>query len=103
MTQPDQPYLFKPEEQPKTPGAPYMPALSLPRRLSYAFVAVLAGVGATFGNALVSVNISNIAGNLDVYVVQASILPAVYVAMNATANLTLIKARAQFGIPQVTH
>jgi len=35
--------------------------------------------------------------------VQASLLPAAYVAMNASANLLLIKARQQFGIPAVTH
>ncbi|MGC1304318.1 MAG: hypothetical protein WA840_18285 [Caulobacteraceae bacterium] len=29
-------------------------------------------------------------------------LPALYVAMNASANLTLVKARIQFGIPAVT-
>jgi len=60
-------------------------------------------IAATFPNALVQVNVGTIAGSLGLYVAQASLLPAIYVAMNASANLTLIKARAQFGIPAVAH
>ena len=63
----------------------------------------MVGVAATFGNALVTVNVASLAGGLDAYIAQLSWLPAIYVAMNATANLTLVKARAQFGIPQVTN
>ena len=48
-------------------------------------------------------NIPNLAGALGVYQAQAKrLLPAAYVAMNASANLLLIKARQQFGIPAVT-
>jgi len=36
-------------------------------------------------------------------VAEASWLPAIYVAMNATANLSLIKARIQFGVFPVTN
>jgi thiamine pyrophosphate-dependent acetolactate synthase large subunit-like protein len=36
-------------------------------------------------------------------VAQVSWLPAIYYAMNASANLTLVKARVQFGIPAMTH
>jgi MFS family permease len=66
-------------------------------------VGLLVGLSATFGNALINVNLASLSGALGVYVVQASWLPAIYVAFNASANLMLVKARAQFGIPAVTH
>ncbi len=71
--------------------------------MGYACVAVLVGITATVGNAFVTVNIGNLSGALGVYTAQASLLVPIYVAMNACANLLLIKARAQFGIPAVTH
>ncbi len=61
----------------------------------------LAGTS-TFGNALTTVNTGSVAGHLGLYAAEASALPAIYVAINATANLSLVKARAQFGIPEVT-
>ncbi|THD79296.1 MAG: MFS transporter [Phenylobacterium sp.] len=94
-------YAFAPEERPAMPGSPYTPALSTPRRIACFCVALLTGPASTFGNALVNTNVSSLAGEMGVFVVQASLLPAIYVAMNATANLTLVKARAQFGIPLV--
>jgi hypothetical protein len=42
----------------------------------------------------VTVTVSTIGGSLDLYIAQASWLRAIYVAMNASANLTLVKARA---------
>jgi hypothetical protein len=72
------------------------------RRLLYLFTAVITGISATFATALTSVNVGTIAGSMGLYVAEASVLPAIYYGMNATANLTLVKARAQFGIPQVT-
>jgi hypothetical protein len=83
------------------PGSPYTPALSARRRMVYFAVALLTGPASTFGNALVNTNVASLAGEMGVFVAQASLLPAIYVAMNATANLTLVKARAQFGIPLV--
>jgi hypothetical protein len=94
---------FAPEERPVFPGSPFSPVHRPARRLGYAVVGAMVGVAATFGNALVTVNVASLAGGLDAYVAQLSWLPAIYVAMNATANLTLVKARAQFGIPQVTN
>jgi len=96
-------YPFTAEERPLFPGSPYSPPHPMPRRLAYAGVGVLTGVASTFPNGLVNTNVPNLAGELGVYVVQLSWLPAVYVAFNATANLSLVKARAQFCIPQVTH
>jgi hypothetical protein len=84
------------------PGSPYSPAHTTRRRLLYLAIGVILGISSTFANALSSVNVGTIAGSMGLYVAEASILPAIYSAMNATANLTLVKARAQFGIPQVT-
>ena len=95
-------YAFAPSERPTSPGSPYSPAHPTGRRLLYLATGVTIGISSTFANALTSVNIGTIAGSMGLYVAEASILPAIYVAMNATANLTLVKARAQFGIPQVT-
>ena len=63
----------------------------------------MTGVCSTFPNALVTVNVGTISGSMGLYIAEASWLPAIYVAMNASANLTLIKARAQFGVPAVMY
>lgn len=96
-------YAFAPEEQPLFPGSPYSPRHATGRRIGYAVVAVIMALVATLGNALVTVNLPNLAGALGIYTAEASLLPAAYVAMNASANLLLIKARQQFGIPAVTN
>ena len=98
----DEDYQFAPQERPFTPGSPYSPVHSAWRRAAYAGVALLAGAGSTFPSALTSVNVGPISGSLGVYAAEASWLPAIYFAANAGANLTLIKARTQFGIPAVT-
>ncbi|MBX3486035.1 MFS transporter [Phenylobacterium sp.] len=95
-------YEFAPEERPMFPGSPYSPQHTLGRRLAYAGMAILTGVTASFGNALVTVNAPSLAGAVGLYAAQLAWLPAIYVAFNATANLSLVKARARFGIPQVT-
>jgi len=84
------------------PGSPYSPRHSGPRRLVYFAFGLFLGATSTFGNALTTVNTGVIAGPLGLYAAEAAALPAIYVAMNATANLSLVKARAQFGIPEVT-
>ena len=96
-------YRFLPEERPLLPGSPFAPAHPLGRRLAYGVVGICVGIAATFGNALVNVNVANLSGPLGLYVAEASWLPAIFVAMNATANLSLIKARIQFGIFPVTN
>jgi MFS family permease len=63
---------------------------------------LLMGLTATLGNGLVTVNISNLQGALALDPVQGAWLQAIYVAANACANLLLVKARIQFGIPPVT-
>jgi len=96
-------YQFSPEERAVLPGAPFAARHSGLRQTAYAGTALLIGVCSTFPNALVTVNVGTISGSLGLYIVEASWLPAIYVAMNATGNLTLIKARAQFGIPAVMY
>jgi hypothetical protein len=95
-------YQFLPHEQPLFPGSPYAPHHTLKQSIAYAATGLLAGTASTFTNALVNVNVGNLAGPLDLTLAQASVLPAIYVAMNATANLSLVRARQQFGVPQVT-
>ncbi|HMI19573.1 MAG TPA: MFS transporter [Sphingomonas sp.] len=96
-------YVFRPEERPTFPGSPFAPALTLPRRLAYGAVGVLVGATASLGNGLVNVNVANLSGALGTYAVQATLLPAIYVAANASANLMLVKGRIQYGIPAITH
>ncbi|HEX4176843.1 MAG TPA: hypothetical protein VHY57_00325, partial [Rhizomicrobium sp.] len=94
---------FAPEERPTFPGSPFNPIHPLKLRLAFGAVGACAGMASTFGNALVNVNVANLSGPMGFYLALASWLPAIYVAMNATANLTLVKARIQFGVPRVTH
>jgi hypothetical protein len=95
-------YIFSDDEKPTSAGAPYLPRLTLPQRMAYAGVGLFIGSMTTFPNALTNVNVGSISGSLGLYVAEATWLPALYFGMNASANLTLVKARAQFGIPLVT-
>lgn len=96
-------YLFADDEKPAAAGAPYTPKMTMARRLAYATTGTFAGLMTTFPNALTNVNLGAISGSLGLYTVEAAWLPALYFGMNASANLTLIKARAQFGIPRITN
>ncbi|HEX4271460.1 MAG TPA: hypothetical protein VHZ32_08740 [Rhizomicrobium sp.] len=96
-------FEFAPEERPTFPGSPFNPTHPLKLRLAFGAVGACTGMASTFGNALVNVNVANLSGPMGFYLALASWLPAIYVAMNATANLTLVKARIQFGVPRVTH
>lgn len=91
------------KERPNVPGAPQVPSHPPARRAGYVAVALLMALTATFGNALVNVNVANLAGTGGMYVEQASWLPAIYVAMSACANLLLVKARSQFGLNTVSY
>ena len=95
-------YQFDAAERPLLPGSPYSPAHPSWRRVAYAGVAFLAAIAATLGNALISTNVPALAGSLGEYVAALSILPAFYVAMNASGNLSIVKARIEWGIPLVT-
>lgn len=95
-------YRFAPTERPIIPGGPYLPAHPARRRVIYVGVALLASITATVGNALVNVNVTALAGSIGEYVTAIALLPALYVAMSATGNLALVKARMRFGVPVIT-
>ena len=95
-------YQFAEGEHPRFPGSPYSPRHSPGRRAAYICSAMVLGMTAGLGNALVTTSITTIQGEIGLYTAEAAWLLAVYVAFNAAANLALIKARVQFGIPRVT-
>ncbi len=68
----------------------------------FAAVGLALGATATFANALTTVNTANLAGPLGLYAAEAAALPAIYVAVNASANLIMVKARSQFGISEAS-
>jgi hypothetical protein len=96
-----QEYEFRPEDRPTFPGGPFTPPQPPLQRFGYAAIGLWAGATATLVNATVTVNVPNLAGPYAAYVAEMSWLPAIYVAANACANTTLIKARAQFSMPNV--
>ena len=96
-------YTFSPEEKPLFPGSPYFARHTLRNRLLYAVSAAVMALGSGLGNGMITANLTSISGEMGLYVAEANILLAVYVAFNATANLMLVKARMQFGIPATMH
>ena len=80
------------------PGAPYAPPQAPARRVFYAIVAVVLGTLVSLGNGLVLANEPVLAGARGDDLVSTAMLPGVYIAFDAAANLILVKARAQFGI-----
>lgn len=96
-------YVFQPEDRGALPGSPYTPPLAAARRAAHGAVGVIAGLGAGFGNAVVTTNLGTIGGSIDLTMAEAMWLPITYVALNATANLFLVRGRLQFGVAQVTH
>lgn len=97
----DHDYEFRPEDRPTFPGGPFSPPHPPLRRLAYAAVGLWIGATATFANATVTVNVSNLSGEYAAYVAELSWLPAIYVAANSCANTMLVKARTQFSMPSV--
>jgi hypothetical protein len=92
---------FAADELPIIIGAPAVPHHPIGRRIAYALTGISAGAVATLGNGLVAANINAIPGGLGLYTSEASLLTAVYFGMSAGANLALVKARAEFGIPAI--
>jgi hypothetical protein len=95
-------YDFAPDERPLLPGGPFIPAHSPRRRLEYGLTGAVIGIAAVFPNSLITVNVLNLPGPLGLDITQVSWLPAIFVAIIATSNLTLAKARIQFGFAAVT-
>ena len=94
-------YEFRPEDRPSFPGGPLAPPHPPLRRLGYAAIGLWIGATTTFVNATVTVNVPNLSGEHAFYVAELSWLPAIYVAANSCANTMLVKARAQFSMPNV--
>lgn len=95
-------YQFTAMERPLLPGSPYSPAHPTWRRGAYVGVAFVTAIAATLGNALISTNVASLAGSLGEYAAAVTLLPAIYVAINASGNLSIVKARIEWGIPAVT-
>lgn len=84
------------------PGSPYSPDHPTGRRLAYAMVGLVIATLVNLGNGLLLANIQALVGASGGDLVLTSLLPGFYVACNASANLLLVKGRAQFGIPAIT-
>jgi MFS family permease len=85
-------------EKPTMPGSASMPWHPPLVRFAYACVAVLVGITGGLGNALVTVNLPTIQGQLGLTPSQAAWLPASYVMVNVTTNLLVFKFRQQYGM-----
>ncbi|MGF7148920.1 MFS family permease [Sphingomonas zeicaulis] len=96
-------YRFSPEERPLFPGSPWSARHTPANRVAYAVSALVMAIASGLGNGMITANLAAIAGEMGLYVAEANLLLAVYVAFNATANLLLVKARIQFGIPATMH
>ena len=94
-------YEFRAEDRPSFPGGPFAPPHPPLRRAGYAAIGLWIGATTTFANATVTVNLANLSGEYGAYVAELSWLPAIYVAANACSNTLLVKARAQFSMPNV--
>ena len=94
-------YEFRPEDRPTFPGGPLSPPHPPLRRLAYAAIGLWIGATTTFVNATVTVNVPNLSGEHAAFVAELSWFPAIYVAANSCANTMLVKARAQFSMPDV--
>ncbi|MFS0772682.1 MFS transporter [Sphingomonas sp. 1P08PE] len=89
---------FAPHERPVMPGSPGSPDHPVSRRIAYAVIAILLGLTAGLGNALVAANTTTLQGALGLDPAEIAWLPTVYVMTNVSINLLLIKFRQQFGL-----
>ncbi|MDP1027714.1 MFS transporter [Sphingomonas sp. KR1UV-12] len=91
-------WAFAPHERPAMPGSPGSPEHPTARRVAYGGIAVLLGLTAGFGNALIAANTTTLQGALGLDPAGIAWLPTVYVMTNVSINLLLIKFRQQFGL-----
>jgi len=89
---------LKPHERPMLPGSPATPEHPIHRRLAYAAIGVLVTSTGSLGNAMVTANTQNLAGELGITTTEVSWLPVVFVMTNACMNLLLIKFRMKYGL-----
>jgi MFS family permease len=89
---------LKPHERPMLPGSPATPEHPARLRAAYAGIGVLVTLTGGLGNAMVSANVQNLAGELGITTTEAAWLPVIFVMTNACMNLLLIKFRQQYGL-----
>lgn len=92
------PIEWHPDEKPMLPGSPSTPNHPTWLRICYLLVGILVSLTGGLGNALVSVNLVALQGNLGAYATETAWLPAAYVMSNVSMNLLLVKFRQQFGL-----
>ncbi|MEG0002161.1 MAG: MFS transporter [Comamonas sp.] len=96
-------YLRRPpdweeHEKPALPGSPAMLSHAPWERVCYALVAILVGLTGGLGNALFSVNLPTIQGQMGMTPSEAAWLTGAYVTFSVTANLLVYKFRQQYGM-----
>ncbi len=96
-------YLRRPpdweeHEKPALPGSPAMLMHSPWERVCYALVAILVGLTGGLGNALFTVNLPTIQGQMGLTPTEAAWLTGTYVTFSMTANLLVYKFRQQYGM-----
>lgn len=89
---------LKPHERPMMPGSPATPEHPGRLRAAYAATGVLVSLTGGLGNAMVTANVQNLAGELGITQSEAAWLPVIFVMTNACMNLLLIKFRMQYGL-----
>lgn len=91
-------WTFAPHERAVMPGSPASPEHPPARQIVYGAIGVLVGLTGGLGNALISVNTTQLQGSLGFDPGEIAWLPTVYVMTNTSINLLLIKFRQQFGL-----
>lgn len=91
-------YAFEPHERPMIPGSPATPDHPTARRIGYFGTGVLVSLTGGFINGLLTANLQQIQGALNLTSVEAGWLTAVYSMTNVCMSLLLVKFRQQFGI-----
>ncbi|WP_172125179.1 MFS transporter [Devosia sp. 919] len=89
---------FPEHERAPVAGSPATPAHGRATRLAYVLVALLVGMTAGMGSALVNVNTQQLQRLFDLSANQVAWLPTSYVMTAVSANLLLIKVRQQYGL-----
>ena len=91
-------WAFAPHERAIMPGSPASPAHPLHRQIVYGAIGALVGLTGGLGNALISVNTTQLQGSLGLDPSEIAWLPTAYVMTNTSINLLLIKFRQQYGL-----
>ncbi|MES1973792.1 MAG: MFS transporter [Pseudomonadota bacterium] len=95
-------WTFAPHERAMIPGSPASPEHPRRRQIAYGAIAVLVGLTGGLGNAMISVNTTQLQGSLGLDPAEIAWLPTVYVMTNTSINLLLIKFRQQYGLRPFT-